>query len=78
MRKLLYAFVVGVAVATIIFYGVALFTTWTVIHSGRSESEVNSYFVGLTIASLAIGGLAGSWWYGWARRRAARASTRPH
>ena len=78
MRKLLYAFVVGVAVATIIFYGVALFTTWTVIHSGRSESEVKSYFVSVMMASLATGVLAGWWWHRWAIKRAARAATRPH
>ena len=78
MRKLLYAFVVGVAVATIVYYGVAIFTTWTVIHSGRSESEVNGYFVGVTIASVVIGVLAGSRWYRWLRRRAARAAARPH
>lgn len=77
MRKLLYAFVVGVAVATIMFYGVAILTTWTVIHSGRSESEVKSYFVSVMMASLATGVLAGWRWHRWATRRAARAATRP-
>ena len=77
MRKLLYAFVVGVAVATFIFYGVAILTTWTVIHSGRSESEVKNYFVSVMMASLAIGVLAGWRWHRWATKRAARA-TWPH
>ena len=76
MRKLLFAFIVGAAVAVTIYFGVAMLTTWTIIHSGRSESQINSYFLGLTIASLAIGVLAGSWWYGRARRRAANAARR--
>jgi hypothetical protein len=78
MLKLLYAFVVGVAVAAIIFYGVAILTTWTVIHSGRSQSEVKSYFVTVMMASLATGVLAGWRWHRWATKRAARAATRPH
>jgi hypothetical protein len=60
MRKLLYAFVVGLAVATVVWFSVGVLTTWTVIHSGRSESAIRSYFVGVGIASLAIGILAGS------------------
>ena len=74
MRKLLYAFVVGLAVATVVWFGVGVLTTWTVIHSGRSESAIRSYFVGVGIASLAIGILAGSWWYRWLRKRAAGTS----
>jgi protein-S-isoprenylcysteine O-methyltransferase Ste14 len=77
MRKLLYAFVVGLAVATVVWFGVGVLTTWTVIHNGRSESAIRSYFVGVGIASLAIGILAGSWWYRWLRKRAARASISP-
>jgi len=76
MRKLLFAFIVGAAVAVTIYFGVAMLTTWTIIHSGRSESQINSYFLGLTIGSLAIGVLAGWWWYGRARRRAASAARR--
>ena len=74
MRKLLAAFVAGLAVATVVWFGVGVLTTWTVIHSGRSESAIRSYFVGVGIASLAIGIVAGLWWYGWLRKRAARAS----
>ena len=74
MRQLLYASVVGLAVATVVWFGVGVLTTWTVIHSGRSGSAIRSYFVGVGIASLAIGILAGSWWYRWLRKRAARGS----
>jgi Kef-type K+ transport system membrane component KefB len=76
MRKRLYAVIVGLAVATVVYFAVAIFTTWTVIHSGRSESAVRSYFMKVTIASVAIGLLAGWWWHRWLRRRAARTPTR--
>ena len=78
MWKFLSAFIVGAAVAMTIYFGVALLTTWTIIHSGRSQSEVISYFLGLTIASLAIGVLAGWWWYGREKRRAVSAARRPY
>ncbi len=76
MAKLLYSLVVGLAVATIVYLGVAVFTTWSVIHSGRSQSAVRNYFLGVTIASLVIGVVAGSWWYRWLGRRAERAMRR--
>ena len=74
MRRLLSAFVAGLAVATVVWFGVGVLTTWTVIHSGRSEFAIRSYFVGVGIASLALGILAGSWWYRWPRKRGVRGS----
>jgi hypothetical protein len=61
--RILLALVVGLTVTAVVYVGVGVFTTWGVIHSGWSRFEVNLFFLGVTIASVAVGVLVGWWTY---------------
>ena len=62
MGRLLLSVFVGLVVAVVVRFGIGL-NTWTVIHSGWSQSAVEAFFVAFRTVPVLLGILAGWWSY---------------
>jgi len=66
--KLAYAVVAGAVVGIALYFLIAL-TTWTVIHSGWSESAIRTFFIMMWATPLAGGVAAAVLTFNWLQRR---------
>ena len=60
--RLVLSVFIALVVAVVVWFGMAL-NTWTVIHSGWSQSALEAFFVAVRVVPVLFGILTGWWSY---------------